>query len=397
MSDTDPQAIEAWLLSFVRADAPRGEAGREAAAALLDALDRPQDRVRAVHVVGTAGKGTAARLIADGLRRRGDTVGLHLSPHVHDIRERFAVSDRLPPWSSVASARDELAAAIARVDERPTFFAVTAAMAYVMARQAATDWLVVEAGIGGRGDATNTFGRGDVVTVITAIGLDHTDVLGDTVEAIAAEKAAVMRGRRIAILGPQPSSLAAGVVQARARASDVHLVEVGSTSDWRLDAEATAATTLAELVVDPPAPVFVEQPGRYERHVVDAVGWIFDGAHNPMKLGALASALADEPTPRVGVVAIGSGKALDACVAAVAPTLDRVVAVSFGPRDGGPGPRGHAAAEVAAAFERAGVPAVTADDEAAAIAAAKTDEPATVVVTGSFLHLTAMREALQGG
>lgn len=393
MVDPDSQAIEAWLLSFVRADAPRGEAARAAAAALFAALDDPQDRVRAVHVVGTAGKGTVARLIADTLRRRGDTVGLHLSPHVHDIRERFTITDDLPSWSAVAAAAAEVRDAIEQLDDEPTFFAVTAAMAYVLARRAETDWLVVEAGIGGRVDATNTFNRADVVTVVTAIGLDHTDVLGDTVEAIAAEKAAVLDGRRVAVVGPQPSTGAAAIVRDHAQAAGVRLVDVAAADDWRLDAEATATAAVAELVPDATEARFVEQPGRYERHPDGPTTWIFDGAHNPMKLGALANSLAGEPGPRVGVVAIGAGKELDESVAAIAPVLDRVVTLTFGTA---PGPQGHAAAAVAAAFERAGLPADPAPDPMAALAAAKADEPATVVVTGSFLHLTTMREALQG-
>ena len=130
-----------------------------------------------MHVVGTAGKGTVARLVAASLRAAGGSVGLHQSPHVHDIRERFMVADELPSW-------EEVVAAIERSDptptlasgEPPTFFALTTAIALVMARRAGTDWLVVEAGIGGRVDATNVFGRSDVVTAVTAIGLDHTDV-----------------------------------------------------------------------------------------------------------------------------------------------------------------------------------------------------------------------------
>ena len=85
--------IDDWLSTFLRADAPRGVEARDRARLLLRDLGDPQDRVRAVHVVGTAGKGTTARLVADTLRRRGDTVGLHLSPHVHDVRERFTVAD----------------------------------------------------------------------------------------------------------------------------------------------------------------------------------------------------------------------------------------------------------------------------------------------------------------
>ena len=395
MHDADTQAIETWLLSFVRRDAPRGEAARRVAAALFAELGDPQDRVRAVHVVGTAGKGTVARLVADTLRRRGDTVGLHLSPHVHDIRERFTVADDLPAWTEVAAARREVEAAVGRLDTLPTFFAATAAMSYVLARHAATDWLVVEAGIGGRVDATNTFGRADVVTVVTAIGLDHQDVLGETLEAIAGEKAAVLAGRSSAVLGPQPTAEATGVVEAAAAAESVRLVSVPSTGDWRSDAEATAAAVVAELVPDAPPSVFVEQSGRYERLELGGRTGILDGAHNPMKLAALASSVVDEPGPRVGVVAIGAGKPLAACVAAIAPALDRVVAVEFGPAADEAGPRSHPAADVAAAFERAGVAARPAADAAEAVALAKAGEPATVVVTGSFLHLTAVRDALQ--
>jgi len=393
VNDLDAQAVEAWLLSFVRADTPRGEAARRTAAALFRALGEPQDRVRAVHVVGTAGKGTAARLVADTLRRRGDTVGLHLSPHVHDIRERFTVGDELPDWTLVTDAAVEVRGAIARIEQQPTFFAVTAAMASVLARRAETDWLVVEAGIGGRVDATNTFHRDDVVTMVTAIGLDHCEVLGATVEEIAAEKMAVVTGRRVAVLGPQPSDAVVAVARSRTAAEGVRLVEVMPEHDWKRDAVATATAAVAELVPDAPPVRFVEQAGRFERRAEGSITWIFDGAHNPMKLQALASSLVDQPRPRVGVVAIGAGKALDECVTAIAPALDRVVAVTFGR---GPGPRGHAADAVAAAFERVGVAARSARDPASAALAAAANDPATVVVTGSFLHLSAIRDAVQG-
>ena len=239
----DPDSVEQWLLRFVQPDAPRGERARLASVQLLVRLDDPQDRVRAVHVVGTAGKGTVARLVAASLRAAGGSVGLHQSPHVHDIRERFMVADELPSWEEVVAAIEEIrphADALASTGEPPTFFALTTAIALVMARRAGTDWLVVEAGIGGRVDATNVFGRADVVTAVTAIGLDHTDVLGPTVTAIATEKTAVFAGRTTAVLGPQPSSEAVDVARATAAEHGVRLVEVAATNDWRHDAEATA-------------------------------------------------------------------------------------------------------------------------------------------------------------
>ncbi len=402
MISPESVAVERWLYGFVRPDAPRGEVARHSSAELLTRLGDPQDRVRAVHVVGTAGKGTVAGMVAASLRAGGSTVGLHQSPHVHDIRERFTVADGLPSWSTVHAAIDEVrphAEALADAGRAPTFFALTTAIALVMARQADTEWLVVEAGIGGRVDATNVFRRDDVITVVTAIGLDHTDVLGETPAAIAAEKTAVFTGRRVAVLGPQPMTEAAEVARSAAAEHGVRLVEVAGTTDWRRDAEHTAAAVLAELDPSAPPPVFVDQPGRYETTHLAGVHppvWIFDGAHNPMKLRALAPALQAEPAPRLGVVSIGEGKDLAGCAAAIAPALDAAVVVAFGPPPGEFGPRSHPPDAIAAALRSAGLAdVVVADDAHAAVAAAqKRHEPMTVVVTGSFLHLTAVREAL---
>ncbi|MEO0493195.1 MAG: cyanophycin synthetase [Actinomycetota bacterium] len=400
MISPDSASIERWLFGFVRADAPRGEAARQASADLLARLGDPQDRVRAVHVVGTAGKGTVARMIAGSLRAGGATVGLHLSPHVHDVRERFTVSGELPSWDDVAAAVEEIgphADAVPAEGRPPTFFALTTAVALVMARRARTDWLVIEAGIGGRVDATNVFGRDDVVTVVTAVGLDHTDVLGATPGAIAKEKAAVFAGRRVAVLGPQRHDDATMAARESADEHGLRLVEVAATGDWRLDAEATASAVLGELDPTAPAPVLVEQPGRYEVVVGgDGRRWIFDGAHNPLKLEALAASLRTEPGPRLAIIAIGEGKDLDGCAAAIAPAIDAAVVVAFGPPAGGFGPRSHPVGAVAEALRAAGIAVVTeAPDATAAVdVATGRHEPATIVVTGSFLHLNDVRRAL---
>ena len=401
MISRDHAALEAWLYGFVQPDGPRGEAARSASAALLGRLGDPQDRVRAVHIVGTAGKGTVARLVAGSLRSTGATVGLHQSPHVHDLRERFMVGDELPDWDDVAEAIAEVRThtdALLDVSKPPTFFAVTAAIALVLARRAETDWLVIEAGIGGRHDATNVFTRDDVLSVVTAVGLDHTDILGPTPAAIAAEKAAVFAGRRLAILGPQPDADVPTVVRLAAVEHDTRLVEVEPTGDWRSDAEATAAAVVAELDPTAPAPVFAPHAGRYEVHEVDGRRWIFDGAHNPMKLAALAGSLRAEPGPRVGIIAVGEGKDLDASVAAIAGELDAAVVIEFGPPPGRGGPRSHPSTVVADALRAAGVADVQVATvaEGAVAAALERNEPATVVVTGSFLHLTDVRRVLLG-
>ena len=396
MRSTDPKAIEDWLFGVVRADGPRGEAARHSASELFAALGDPQDRVRAVHVVGTAGKGTVAHLVAHELRRAGVTVGLHVSPHVYDVRERFTVADGLPPWAEVAAAAEEVRGAIAPGRE-PTFFAVTAAMAYVLARRAGTDVLVVEAGIGGRHDATNTFQRADVLTVVTAIGLDHQDVLGSDVASIAAEKSAVLAGRAWAVLGPQPDPDARQVVQASARNHGTQLVEIPPAGDWQGDAAATAQAVLTQFLDDVPDLALPALPGRGETHDVGDRRWIFDGAHNPMKLEALVSTLDGETPPIIGVVAIGAGKDLSHSASVLARVLDSAVVLEFGFDDPAIGPRSHRADEVAGALQRAGITdVVVAADPAGAIEAVDRRRHPTVVVTGSFLHLGALRSALLG-
>lgn len=394
MISPDREAIERWLFGFVRSDAPRGRVAWESARNLFAALGDPQDRVRAVHIVGTAGKGTVAQLVARELRQRGITVGLHLSPHVDDIRERFTVADDLPSWADVAGAIEEIRSVIDD-DQPPTFFAVTTAVALVLARRADTDVLVIEAGIGGRNDATNTFHRSDVITAITAIGLDHQEVLGSTVDQITYEKAAVLRGRHWAVVAPQPDPVARRSITAAGRVHGTRLLDVKPTGDWRSDAAATARAILLWFLPDVGELAPLDQPGRYEVQDIDGQRWIFDGAHNPMKLSALGRTIQGEATPRVGIVAIGGRKDLRGCAAALADMLDEAIVVGFEPVDGGHGPERHTVESTAEALRRAGIDDVAAAaDAAAAVAAARTSAAATCVVTGSFLHLRSVRDAL---
>jgi dihydrofolate synthase/folylpolyglutamate synthase len=315
---------------------------------------------------------------------------------VYDVRERFTVSHELPSWDDVAGAAEEIQAVVDDADP-PTFFAVTTAMALVLARRAGTDVLVIEAGIGGRHDASNTFHRSDVLTVITAIGRDHHDVLGPTVDSIATEKAAVLRGRDWAVVGPQPDPVALRTVKAAGRVHGTRLLHVKPTGDWRTDAAATARAALRWFLPDVAALEPLRQPGRYEVYAAGERRWIFDGAHNPLKLSALAATVTAEAEPRVGIIAVGDGKELRGCATALAEVLDAAVVIEFAPPPGAHGPRSHPAEAVADALRRAGVDDVTVAKSATAAVEVVNDGPAaTVVVAGSFLHLGAVRDALFG-
>lgn len=382
-----------WLNALVGPDAPRGEAALEVSQALFEALGNPQDAVPAVHIVGTAGKGSVAGSLTAGLVASGQRVASHLSPHVYDIRERFLLDGRLPEWPVVVDAINAVAVAATGLGRPPTFFAATAATAIQLGRTAGVDRLVIEAGIGGRVDATNVFRRADVLTIITSIGLDHTDVLGTTVEAIAAEKASVLAGRQTAVLGPQPSTDAANTIRRFALTHDIQLVEVSATGDFRLDAAATAAAAL-ELIggdaVSTPTPL----SGRFEelelldRHI------ILDGAHNPMKLATLAETLAQKPA--LVIAAVGVGKDLDGCAAVLARLGETIIATTFAPEPGKSGPHSRTTAELADALRQAGAARCIESPIAdlAKLVQNETKPGEVILVTGSFLHLADVRRRL---
>jgi dihydrofolate synthase/folylpolyglutamate synthase len=397
-----PSQPNEWLDRFVVAEPPRGEDALDMARTLVAALGAPQHHAPAVHIVGTAGKGSVAARLTARLVGAGFRVATHQSPHVYDVRERFLLDGVLPEWSLVEAAIGEVATGVETVMDvhgrPPTFFAITAALSWVLGRRHDVDVFVTEAGIGGRHDATAVLARPDTITVITHIGLDHTEVLGSTVEVIAAEKAAVMAGRRMAVLGPQADPSATSVVREAASEAGVLLHEVDAGPTWREQADATTDVVAGELstvlgrALPPGAPLI--SLGRYEvRHFVGR-RVVVDGSHNPDKLTALDTVLAGDVRPRCVIAALGAKKDLRRSAEVLARLGGPVIATTFG-TGAAPGPRGHPAADVAAAVRAAGGEAEPANTlmEAVERALALTEPGDTVVVTGSFLILNDVVDA----
>jgi dihydrofolate synthase/folylpolyglutamate synthase len=229
---------------------PRDGFGLDRMRALLAELGDPQKAYPAVHVVGTNGKSTATVTIEQLLLSEGLRVGATISPHLASWSERIRID----------GAQADFEAAVARVRavaERleATQFEIVTAAAFTAFADARVDVAVAEAGLGGRYDATNVLNTR--VVLLTNVGLEHTDVLGDTLEAIATEKLAVAPAESIVVL---PDDTFAYVVPGRD-------VRIGGA---REAAEAFAGHAIA---ADPR----VELPGRFERRG----GEIRDGAHNP--------------------------------------------------------------------------------------------------------------------
>jgi len=179
-------------------------------AALATLLGDPQRAYPVIHVTGTNGKTSTARMAETLLRARGLRTGLYTSPHLSSLRERICIDgDPLSPEGFVA-AYDDVAPYAAIVDGqqalRLSFFEMLTAMAFAAFADAPVDVAVIEVGLGGTWDATNI--ADGQVAVVTPIALDHTAYLGDTVEAIAAEKAGIIKPGAVAVLARQPDPAA---------------------------------------------------------------------------------------------------------------------------------------------------------------------------------------------
>lgn len=158
---------------------------------LAEAMGNPQRGLRCVHVAGTNGKGTTAHLIAASLQAAGFRTGLYTSPHIADLRERILIDGEMIGKDEVTDFMKRYHAAIDGSGLKPSFFELLTVMAFDAFRRHDVDYAVVEVGLGGRLDATNIITP--ELCVITNISLDHTDILGNTLEKIAAEKAGIIK------------------------------------------------------------------------------------------------------------------------------------------------------------------------------------------------------------
>jgi dihydrofolate synthase/folylpolyglutamate synthase len=303
--------------------------------ALLGAFGDPHRAFQAIHVGGTNGKGSTAAMLASILGSRGYRVGLYTSPHLIDFTERIQVDGRAMPSDRVWAMTDRVRqAAGACLSEPPTFFEATTVMAFAHFAEAGVDCAVIEVGLGGRFDATNVVTP--LVSVITTIGLDHQEYLGATPEAVAFEKAGIIKEGVPVVAGrltPGPLSVIRRTAAERA-ASCVALGEdfdtlgedTGNFSydglQRRLDglscplpgrhqldnaACALAALELAEargLTAGEKAVReglrAVRWPGRLELVSRKPDVWL-DGAHNPQAAEALAAHLATVTFRRASV------------------------------------------------------------------------------------------------
>jgi dihydrofolate synthase/folylpolyglutamate synthase len=389
---------------------------------LSTALGLPQHRFASIHVVGTNGKSSVTRMIAALLEAHGMRTGACVSPHAERWAERVLVGGEEIDGAAFATAVERTAQAAATVNrslgpgEAVTQFEVATAAAFVAFAAARVDTAVVEAGLGGRLDATNTIPSR--VTVLTSIGLDHTAWLGESELEIAAEKLAVLRDHTVLVLGRVSAEVA------------------------RL-AERTAAERGAELIVAPedPGKVELRAPGRFQRRnfaLATAAARAFLGDLDPAAVDSVAASLTvpgrleqvgDHPLAFIdvahnpegalalaeGLVEIAAGRPVVACIAALAdkdagamiralaPVLSHVVCTELDAAAlesrGLPGVTSHSAAKLAEACRDTDLSAEQVPDFGAAVrrgrdlAAERPD--GILLVSGSHYVLVPARAVLR--
>ena len=191
--------------------------------ALMDSLGKPQQKYPSIHVAGSKGKGSVCALCAAALQAQGYKVGLYTSPHLHDYRERIQINREMISQADFVDLVDEIKPHVAAVPHLTTFEIGTALAFWHFARQN-VDVAVIEVGLGGRLDATNVVIPR--VSVITALFLEHTLILGDTLAQIAAEKAGIIKTGIPVVLSPQKEEARRVVAQIAAKHGSP-LIQVG--------------------------------------------------------------------------------------------------------------------------------------------------------------------------
>ena len=195
---------------------------------LMQHLGNPHIQLRAVHIAGTNGKGSTSHLIAAALQAQGYKVGLFTSPHLVDFRERIRINGQMIPQQQVVDFVTDNRSFLDQL--RPSFFETTMALAFWYFVEQKVDIAVVEVGLGGRLDSTNVLTP--LLSVITNIGIDHTEFLGDTLAQIAAEKAGIMKLNVPCVIGEVTDDIYP-IFEERARACEIW-GEGPETTDCRI-------------------------------------------------------------------------------------------------------------------------------------------------------------------
>lgn len=382
-------------------------------------LGEPQRSFKTVHVAGSKGKGSVSSLVGRALMDAGARVGIYGSPHVESIRERIRLDGDPIGEASFARAMTRVLDAVETCEREGTsgagasWFDIMTVGAFVAFEDAGADWAVLEVGLGGRLDSTNVIDA-PVVSVVTTIALEHTQILGTTHAAIAREKAGIVKAGSTFVSGCDPASEAGVALGAIAveRGVEQHIAWDPQDRTFEAANVRVARAAIDALVRSEPLAVWTQPPTVTERTIEAArlpgrmeqrlspkgVPVLFDGAHVAGSVDAALREGQENLGPAVvAVVAIHSDKDAEELLAPMAGRIAGVVATSV-PSSGVHIPAAHVAeAATANGLDVAGIfDDPTAAFEAAEAYALHQGPDAWLFVTGSLYLIGALRGASSG-
>lgn len=379
----------------------KDEASLEHSRKILAALGSPQNSHPVVHVAGTSGKGTICYLIDGLLRAHTKHSAMMVSPHVYDIRERIQID------GSLISERD-FARTFYEVNERAghlhlNYFVTQIVMGFLATSRKKLDYLIVETGMGGLYDTTNTVTRKPKTCILGQIGLDHTAVLGNTLEKIAIQKAGIVQEGSLVIALRQDPAVNK-VFEERCREKHAQLIWVETSDDYQTTNDNLALTAARELAKrdvwdfdEKVAKSTLREafiPGRFEKRDFKDHLIILDGAHNPQKLSALVHRLQSENIEACTfIVAIGDRKDFKEMLTTLKPVAKRIIATEFFTEQQDIPKRPISSHQLVQIARELGIESETQVKPADALSAALS-HPEPIVATGSFYLLSEIDRAM---
>lgn len=376
---------------------------------LLDLAGNPQDKLRVIHLAGTSGKTSTAYFMAALLRASGCAVGLTVSPHVSKITERIQINGSPIDDEVFCSLLDRFISMVGPQEDASYFEYMIAYILWSFV-ELGVDYAVVETGLGGLHDSTNVLRRRDKVCIITDIGLDHQNILGDTIAEIAVQKAGIIHSDNQTFMYKQSDEVdrvfAGACEKVGAKLNFVQDVPLAGSwlpdfqkRNWQL-AKATydyiaTRDDLADIDASGLSASQVQVPGRMQEVKAGGKTFVLDGAHNQQKMSVFVrSFLKKYPSKKVPVlIAMKQGKEYREVINELTKIASEFICVGFNAEQDMP-IRSVPASELAAVCRSLGLQVEEADTILAAVRTLATKDSEIYLVTGSFYFLSQAKDSI---
>ena len=416
------EEVLSYIHAFYRST---GKPGLHRIRAMLAQIGNPEKKLKFIHIAGTNGKGSTAAMTASILQQAGYRTGLFTSPFIYRFNERMQINGQQIPDEEVIRLAERMQPVVENLEEKPSEFELDCCMAFTYFLEQKCDIVVLEVGMGGLTDPTNIIGVPEVA-VITNIGLDHTDALGDTVEKIAANKAGIFKeGGSAVVYRSTPSvenvyETVCAERNVKLRKADFDSIRLVSHSlegqvfdcgqrkglvlpllgDHQLH-NAAVVLSVVDTLVDQGWQISEEQireglrrtswPGRFDVVRKDPL-FVIDGGHNPQCIEALVTNIRDYLTGRrvIALTGVLADKDYGDMYRPVMPLVEKFVCIT--PLS----PRRLAAAELAEHLAQAGASTVACEDMVDGVRTAMelAGKDGVVLCFGSLYSIGAIRDAL---